>query len=234
MTAPPHPPESFRAYCRRAGLAAQAVFRQYPPHALDEQAGPAYLEGLALSRWIFWRRLAAVNRLLPHSGTACIDFGCGFGMMLPWLRRRFSVVCGVDLMPELARRFLTQWRELSGEALDDISIAASLEDVRRADASVDLILALDVLEHVGNLPELLAQMARLLAPDGRLLVTGPTENWLYKLGRRIVGFSGEYHVRHIGDIAAEMRHHFHVRIARRLYPPVPLFHVLTAQPRPAP
>ena len=63
---------------------------------------------------------------------------------------------------------------------------------------------------------------------------GPTENWLYKLGRRIVGFSGHYHVRDVHDIAVEMQRRFDVRLVKRIGFPVSLFHVLRATPREKP
>jgi hypothetical protein len=73
-------------------------------------------------------------------------------------------------------------------------------------------------------------MRRLLRPDGKLLVCGPTENWIYKLGRRIVGFSGEYHHRSIADIERAMERRFVVRTVKRMFYPFTLFVVLEATP----
>ena len=62
---------------------------------------------------------------------------------------------------------------------------------------------------------------------------GPTENRIYKLGRRLVGFSGDYHRRNISHIAAAMREQFAVRIVKRLFYPFTLFVVLEAKRQPA-
>ena len=58
------------AWSPRDNLAHLDEWRPCRDHALDEQAGPAYLRGLALSRWLFWRRLSAVCSLLPAMGSA--------------------------------------------------------------------------------------------------------------------------------------------------------------------
>jgi SAM-dependent methyltransferase len=54
-------------------------------------------------------------------------------------------------------------------------------------AQFDLIVALDVLEHVKDLESVLASLLRLLASGGRLVVSGPTENIFYRIGRRLSG-----------------------------------------------
>ncbi len=60
--------DEFASYQRRAMAAARAVFDQQPRHATDEQGGPMYLQAFAVSRWIFWKRLAITYRLLARTG----------------------------------------------------------------------------------------------------------------------------------------------------------------------
>jgi hypothetical protein len=45
----------------------------------------------------------------------------------------------------------------------------------------------------------------MLKPGGRLLVSLPTENALYRLGRRIAGFSGHYHHANAASIDRDIR-----------------------------
>lgn len=75
-------------------------------------------------------------------------------------------------------------------------------------------------------------MSHLLKPDGTLLVSGPTESWWYRLGRRVVGFSGEYHVRSIHDIHDAMTRRFEVALVARIFAPLTLFHLLRGVPLP--
>jgi hypothetical protein len=60
-----------------------------------------------------------------------------------------------------------------------------------------------VLEHVEERPALLESMKRWLAPGGRLVISGPTENALYRFGRRLVGFTGHYHVTNVSHVFAD-------------------------------
>jgi 2-polyprenyl-3-methyl-5-hydroxy-6-metoxy-1,4-benzoquinol methylase len=98
-------------------------------------------------------------------------------------------------------------------------------------SSFDLINALDVLEHVRDLPQTLAELLNLLGPGGRLVVSGPTENFLYQMGRKFAGpeFSGEYHERGTAEIKRELARLAHVRQIATLYWPIPLFEVFVAE-----
>ena len=55
--------------------------------------------------------------------------------------------------------------------------------------SFDTIVAADVLEHIIDLPPLIAEFRRLLKPGGELLVSAPSENRFYEFGRRVFGYT---------------------------------------------
>jgi 2-polyprenyl-3-methyl-5-hydroxy-6-metoxy-1,4-benzoquinol methylase len=97
--------------------------------------------------------------------------------------------------------------------------------------SFDLINALDVLEHVDDLRGTLSDLLGLIKPGGRLVVSGPTENILYQIGRKLAGpeYSGEYHERGIAEIKRELNRMAQVEQIATLYWPVPLFEVFVAQ-----
>lgn len=219
----------FADFHSKSSAVAERVFASYPDGALDEQAGPAYLRGLGLSRWLFWRRLREVQSLLPEQGETAIDFGTGFGMMLPLLAQRFERVWAIDLMPDLSRRYLELWRCEEQTELPHVAWGESIEEA--GDAPIDLILALDVLEHVDDLDALVASFAERLSPQGRLIVSGPTENFWYRLGRRIVGFSGDYHVRTIFDIRASLERCFEIEQTRSVGLGFTLFEIYVAAPK---
>ncbi|MBN2578381.1 MAG: methyltransferase domain-containing protein [Pirellulales bacterium] len=167
----------------------------------DEMALPSYLQGNLFSRRLFWRRLRHVIRLarcVPE--TTVFDFGCGSGVLLPRLATEGRTVLATDLHPEIARRVadvlqLPNTRFVPAEGWRDLV----------PDRQVETIIAADVLEHIEDRKEILAAFGRKLTSGGRIVICGPTENWLYRLGRRIVGFSGDYHVttvRHVFQDAA--------------------------------
>ena len=63
----------------------------------------------------------------------------------------------------------------------------------RFEEIVDAIVAAEVLEHIEPLDDTLRLFESLLRPTGRLVVSLPTENRLYRLGRRLAGFHGHYY-----------------------------------------
>ncbi len=97
-------------------------------------------------------------------------------------------------------------------------------------AQFDLIVALDVLEHVKDLEGVLASLLRLLSEGGRLVVSGPTENIFYRIGRRLSGpeYTGSYHERGIGEVRRRLEAHAKVTTIATLYWPVPLFEIFAA------
>ena len=212
---------SIEQYWKQSHRIGKEVYANRTVTNVDEQAGPAYFNGLRLSRWIFWRRLKLALREVPmcNEGT-CVDFGCGFGLALPLLREHFERTIGVDLVPDLAKDFMRRWDANHGCHRNAVSISDSLEHTGLAPESVDFMLALDVLEHFESLDGILKQIYKLLKPNGKILVTGPTENIAYHIGRKIVGFSGEYHHQTIYDVLRAMSKSFEVRVIRRI-PAVP-------------
>lgn len=201
-----------------------------PARAFDEHALPSYLHPNHLARWLFWQRVTSCARFLSgFTEGACLDFGCGSGVMLPILVRAFSRVYAVDPSLDAVTGFIDLWEKSGGRSLKAVSLSHDLASATIPPHSLKLIVALDVLEHVEELQKTLADLALLLAPGGVLLVSGPTENWLYRLGRRIAGFSGHCHVRNIQDVMDEMQLLFSVKIVRRLVYPLTFFYILEAR-----
>ena len=180
----------------------------------DEMAMPSYVAGNALSRRVFWGKLDHVRAAAALGpGLRVLDFGCGSGILLPALCGAEREVHATDLELGPARALA---RAL---ALPGLRFHASDAWAQALpEASLDVVIAANVLEHVEARPELLARLARKLAPGGRLVVSGPTENALYRLGRRIVGFSGHYHVATVHDVLADVERTGLRRVARRRFP----------------
>ena len=131
----------------------------------------------------------------------------------------------VDLIPlERVRKYIPLAQNI--QVLDANQFSISQLPPR----SFDLINALDVLEHVDDLPRTLSELLNLLQPGGRLVVSGPTENILYQIGRRLAGpeYSGEYHERGIAEIKRELKRLARVEGIATLYWPLPLFEVFVA------
>ncbi len=168
----------------------------------DEMAIPSYLHPNPALRWMAWRRvtviadhLAAVAKRNGKKPSAIMDFGCGTGVLLETCRNHADQVIGVDLVLDSAKLLVNEW------SLDQVTLLTPPEATAQvAPGSLDVIIAAEVLEHVEPLEPTLEQFRTWLKPGGALLVSLPTENALYRLGRRLAGFSGHYHHANAGTI----------------------------------
>lgn len=171
-----------------------------------EMAIPSYLHKNPALRWMAWRRLElvveALQRLAPPkgSGSLALDFGCGSGVLFRDTLARYDRVVGVDLVLTAAKALVAEL------GLTPVTLHTPAEaDGAVEPGSVDVLIAAEVLEHVDDLPPTLIQFKTWLKPGGRLLVSLPTENALYRLGRRLAGFSGHYHHSNAASIDAKIR-----------------------------
>jgi 2-polyprenyl-3-methyl-5-hydroxy-6-metoxy-1,4-benzoquinol methylase len=97
-----------------------------------------------------------------------LDVGCGAGLFFDALEQ-FGHVEGIESDP-IAVEQSGQWR--SRIHLGDL-------DTFKANEPFDIILALDVIEHMDEPDVLLRHAGELLAPGGRILVTTPAFEWLW-------------------------------------------------------
>jgi 2-polyprenyl-3-methyl-5-hydroxy-6-metoxy-1,4-benzoquinol methylase len=161
----------------------------------DEMAIPSYLHKNPAMRWMAWRRVEVVAKWMAEAArsvgrpdSTVMDFGCGTGVLFETATSGFSKVWGVDLQLGPSR-LLVQERGYTNVTLlhpDDLEATIPA-------GSVDLVVAAEVLEHVDPLEPTLERFRTRLRPGGKLLVSLPTESGLYKLGRAIAGFKGDYH-----------------------------------------
>jgi 2-polyprenyl-3-methyl-5-hydroxy-6-metoxy-1,4-benzoquinol methylase len=220
----------FQEYKARYRSAIRHVLQESERGRLDEAGFPAYSHANPLINWLFWQRLrTAMNHIEKHGPYGMsLDFGCGSGVMLAFLAQHSQQVIAtdIDLVPlERVKKYIPLAENI--QVLDAKQTAFS----QLRPKSFDLINALDVLEHVDDLPGTLSGLLGLLKPGGQLVVSGPTENILYQIGRRLAGpeYSGAYHERGIGEVKRELNRLARVEQIATLYWPVPLFEVFVAQ-----
>jgi len=220
----------FQDYKTRYRSAIRNVLDEAEQGRLDESGFPAYSHPNRLINWLFWQRLhTAMNFIEKHAPyDNVLDFGCGSGVMLPFLAQHSKHVTAIDidLMPlERVKKHIPLAENI--QVLDANQTSLS----QLTQKSFDLINALDVLEHVDDLPRTLSELFTLLKPGGQLVVSGPTENTLYQIGRKLAGpeYSGDYHERGTAEIKRELTRRAQVRQIATLYWPVPLFEIFVAQ-----
>jgi 2-polyprenyl-3-methyl-5-hydroxy-6-metoxy-1,4-benzoquinol methylase len=220
----------FNAYKTHYRNTIQHVLAQVESGRLDKNAFPAYSHRNPIINWLFWQRLRKVMEYIqrPAPYERILDFGCGSGVMLPYLSQISAQVTAmdVDLLPlESVQVHIPLAKNV--EVTD--ATKSNISDLPAN--SFDLIIALDVLEHVKDLPRTLHELLALLKPGGQLIISGPTENILYRIGRKIAGpeYSGDYHERGIAEIKTELAPISRIEPIATLYWPIPLFEIFTAK-----
>lgn len=103
----------------------------------------------------------------PFAGVRVLDLGCGGGILSESVARLGAEVVGVDV----TEKNLRVARMHAGESGLDIAYRlADVSALAAAGETYDLVLNMEVVEHVDALPEFLAASARLVRPGGLMLV----------------------------------------------------------------
>lgn len=114
------------------------------------------------------------------AGRRVLDAGCGPGIYAAGLVARGAHVTAFDESPEMVR--LVQDRLGTDVEVRRHRLGDRIDWL--ADASVDLVIMALVLHHVSDRVGALRELARVLSPDGRLVLstTHPTRDWLHRGG----------------------------------------------------
>lgn len=112
-----------------------------------------------------------------------LDIGCGSGAVMEFLKRRGHAVCGVDISP-IALAFCKQKNLAVKEG--------SADNLPFANASFDVVCALDVIEHIPQEKNVLQEIERVLRPDGIGIITVPAHQWLWSYHDELLGHQRRY------------------------------------------
>jgi SAM-dependent methyltransferase len=142
---------------------------------MDDRLMTAMLEVDEHHWWYRGRRRvveAELSRLPLPRQARILDAGCGSGRMLQELVR-YGAVSGVELDPRAAE-------VARARAHGEVRVG-SLEQLTWQDHSFELITCLDVLEHTPDDKRTLAELRRVSAVGGWLLLTVPAYQSLWSL-----------------------------------------------------
>ena len=109
-----------------------------------------------------------IGSLVPETVGRVLEIGCGSGGTLSWLKstRSVSFAAGVEMQPDAAER---------ARAVCDAIVVGDVErlELPFEPHSFDLILALDVLEHLVDPWSVVPRLHGLLKPGGHLIASIP-------------------------------------------------------------
>ncbi|MEM6670860.1 MAG: bifunctional 2-polyprenyl-6-hydroxyphenol methylase/3-demethylubiquinol 3-O-methyltransferase UbiG [Pseudomonadota bacterium] len=111
-------------------------------------------------------RLKWFDRHMDWRAARVLDLGCAGGFMAEALHDRGAEVTGIDpasLAVEAAR---SHARETSRDISYSVGVG---EELPYEENTFDAVVCVDVLEHVESLPQVLAEVSRVLRPGGRFL-----------------------------------------------------------------
>ena len=134
-----------------------------------------YRRSGVLIRLVERSRLACIRRLLAAEPShRILEIGCGGGHVLQLFRD--NALVGTDVSGEMIRKARRNLRGFRVELLK-----GELDELDLPTGGFDRIVCTEVLEHVIEPQRLLAEAARLLSPDGRMVVTLPNDLVIHRV-----------------------------------------------------
>ena len=128
------------------------------------------------------RRLAIIERHVRLSGRRVLDLGCGVGQYVRAFEREGAEALGCDIeRPRLV--------DARAKRTPNVMLAAG-ESLPFRDGSLDVIVLNEVIEHVDDDRQTMAEVARVLAPGGTAIIYAP--NRLYPFETHGIRLGGRY------------------------------------------
>lgn len=143
--------------------------------------------------WIKWRFEILKRQLKPllSEKTKILEIGCGNGVVM----KQFEDYLGRPIEGCDLNRFAIN------NLVDNLSGTVYLYDIYDLDSSLidkfDIILLLDVIEHIDDVKEFIDNALKHLKKDGKLVVNVPAHNWLYSKFDFVVGHKRRYNLAEI-------------------------------------
>jgi SAM-dependent methyltransferase len=170
-----------------AGL-SRGILRRLKPeacHVKPHYSELAYSSPNPIVRSSCWSRLRSMARMAQRtSATVILDIGCGKGQLLKLIadEQTGSSCIGIDINRDI---YLAK-EEAKLERYQNVQfLRADCTYLPLRPECSQLAFCASVLEHLHNVQGALHEVSGVLAPGGKLVAGIPTENWAYRLGRKV-------------------------------------------------
>jgi ubiquinone/menaquinone biosynthesis C-methylase UbiE len=163
--------------------------------------GERFIPGTRGEIWIeHWHRYHFAAAFV--AGRRVLDVACGEGYGSALLARKAVHVTGVDVSKAAVDHAAATYAAISNLRF----VEGSCARLPMEDASVDVAVSFETLEHITGQAEFMAELARVLKPAGLLLMSCP--NKIEYTDRR--QYRNEFHVKELyrAELAALVASHF--------------------------
>ena len=132
----------------------------------------------------FRRWASVVDRHRTVEGARFLSSGCGFaGSVVAYAEAGAARAVGVEVDPDYVRMGQLRVEPVAGAEV----LAYDGDHLPFADASFDIVESMDVIEHTTDPLAYLAELRRVLAPGGVILLVTPNRLWPVEQHLSIVG-----------------------------------------------
>jgi ubiquinone/menaquinone biosynthesis C-methylase UbiE len=135
------------------------------------------------------QHLKTVDRLLPLAGgERVLEVGCGSGHLTKRLAERGVDIVGIDANPNA--------REVAGS---EKVLHMQAENLQYDDKEFDAVISVHAIEHIPPLEAAIAEIARVLQPQGRALLIYPAEpiQGLYAIPTSVILYRNPFKARQV-------------------------------------
>jgi ubiquinone/menaquinone biosynthesis C-methylase UbiE len=135
------------------------------------------------------QHLKTVDRLLPLAGgERVLEVGCGSGHLTKRLAERGVDIVGIDANPNAG--------EVAGS---ERVLHMQAENLQFDDKEFDAVISVHAIEHIPPLEAAIAEMARVLQPQGRALFIYPAEpiQGLYAIPTSVILYRTPFKARQV-------------------------------------
>lgn len=161
-----------------------------PPKGLMTKTNdedPVFFHYYPIARMVYRRRLFNTLSLIPQEKkfSHMLEIGYGSGVFLPTLAQLADEVTALDIHPETAavEKMLDFYR-----LRDRVHcVSGDIMKMPFADNSFDACVIVSTLENIENSEQAVSEIARVVKPNGDIVISFPVENSITDMLFRIAG-----------------------------------------------
>lgn len=145
--------------------------------------------------WWFKSKRKLISEIIGNirKDSVILDIGCGTGYNFVYFKHLSDSMIGIDISKE-ALLFSKKYSK-------NIALANS-ETIPFKDKSMDIVMALDLIEHVENDDSVVSEARRILKNNGTFILTVPAFNFLWSKHDEVFNHKRRYNKRQIEDLLA--------------------------------